>query len=605
MYFDLLDWSIIGGYSILALGLGVWLSRRASGSSEDYFLAGRSLPWWVAGISMVATTFAADTPLGITKLVADHGIAGNWFWWSLAFSHVLAAFVFSRLWRRSGVITDASLIAIRYSGREAAVLQGSKAFIYAVVLNCITMGWVILAMAKIMRIFFDWSRLLPPPLWNGLVAIWPDGMRIDPSAGFSILLCAAIALGYASLAGMWGVAVTDLVQFVLAMVGSIALAWYAVKHVGGLESLRHRLDDLYGADSGIQEIVPTADSGLLSPLTLFVYVGVIWWAQKYSDGSGYLMQRMAASKNEREALKGTLLFAVAHYALRPWPWILVAMAALVIFPVGAHPGLDRELTYPMLMADLLPHGLLGLAVTAMLAAFMSTLDTHLNWGASYIVEDIYRRFVNPEATPKQQIRVARASGVVLVVLGGLVATVMDSVAGAWMLLVLLMGGIGSVNIARWIWWRVSAWSELVALASSLLTAAVVSNIPGMEYGEKILWVVSISSTAWVSATFLLPGTDHEVLRSFYQKVRPPGAWGRVARGCDRQRLPDDLGGGRVVAAWMLGMVLVYGLNFGIGQMLLGRPALGILLVMAGIVSGWWALELSRPAASPGSMAQET
>ncbi len=581
-----LDWSIVGLYLVGALGVGAWVSRRASESTLSYFVAGRTLPWWVAGTSMVATTFAADTPLWVAGVVATKGIAGNWFWWSFAIAHVLGAVYIARLWRRSEVITDAGVIERRYSGRPASALRAVKAFFFAVPINCITMGWVVLAMRKIMGVFVDWPSLLGPETFAAFADAWPKGIDVDPSTGLSVLVAMTLAVVYSTLGGLRGVVLTDLLQFTLAMVGAVAVAWLGVRAVGGLDALPGRLEAATGDAAGLMALVPAADSEWM-PLHLFgLYLLVLWWAQKYSDSGGYLAQRMSACRDDREAAKATLLFVALHYVARSWPWILAGLAAVVLYPGAA----DPEASYPRLMLDVLPAGLLGVAVTSLLAAFMSTIDTHVNWGASYLVTDLYARFVRPNASEEHYVRASRIAVVLVAVLAALIASQMTSIDAAWKFFSALGSGLGLVSLARWLWWRVNAWSEIAALAATSVVTAVLTFVVPHYTGEpvsffaSVLLTMGISTAVWVTVTWLTPPTDPEVLDAFYRAVRPVGWWGPVRARCGDAGVPAE-SGRHILLAWGAGIAFVYLLLFGLGQLLLGSVLLGLVLTAAGALAG--------------------
>lgn len=415
-----LDWFIIGGYILFSLGVGVYFSRRAGKSTEEYFLSGRSLPWWMVGTSMVATTFAADTPLAITEFVRGDGIWQNWFWWNLLLSGLLGALLFSRLWRRAEVLTDNELLEIRYSGKPAAILRAFKAGYFAVLYNFIVMGWVINAMASVAAVMLNIDR------WT---AVW---------------LCVAIALLYALLSGFWGVVVTDLVQFIIAMAGSIILAIIAIDAVGGMNVLLEKLSALSSTgvvhENTLKFIppVPEASANTLtfweSPFSKFlIFISVMWWSHHGTDGGGYIIQRMMSAKNEKHALAATLWYNLAHYALRVWPWIAVALVSIVVFPIipDSHAELGAKAGYPLIMKEFLGTGFKGLLVVSFLAAFMSTIDTHLNWGASYLVNDIYKRFIKKEAGQRHYVLVSRIITVILMICSAFVAINMQSVSKAW------------------------------------------------------------------------------------------------------------------------------------------------------------------------------
>ena len=402
-----IDAAIIIAYILFALGLGLHYSKRAGSNIGEFFVSGRNLPWWLAGTSMVATTFAADTPLAVTGLVVKDGIAGNWLWWNMVLSGMMATFLFSRLWRRAEILTDVELTELRYSGKSASLLRGFRALYIGLPINCITMGWVILAMQKIIGLTFN----LPDTTSSRILIV---------------LVCMLIAGIYCALSGFWGVVMTDIVQFCMAMIGSIALAVIAVTKIGGIGALKTKLAEVHGADHTILNFVPDFSAGEMVILTFGVYLGVQWWASNGVDGSGYIAQRMFAARDERNTLLATLWFNIAHYTIRLWPWILVALVSMVVYPNLE----DPEAGYPMLMLDYLPVGLLGLMMTAFLAAFMSTIDTHLNWGASYLVNDFYKRFFKPEADDRHYVIVSRVSVVLIMVVAGVTSLFMQSIAGA-------------------------------------------------------------------------------------------------------------------------------------------------------------------------------
>ncbi|MDO8348878.1 MAG: sodium:solute symporter family protein, partial [Planctomycetota bacterium] len=431
-----LDWSIIVAYFAISLGIGLWYKKRAGSSFLEYFASGRALPWWIAGTSMVATTFAADTPLAVTGLVAKNGLAGNWFWWAFAFGGMLTVFVFAKLWRRAEVLTDVELIEMRYAGRPAAVLRGFRAFYIAVVMNSIVIGWVTKAMADVLQ-----QTVLIDAAKDGQAAFWLVAVML------------AVTGVYATLSGMWGVAITDVIQFVLAMAGCIALAVVAVAHVGGTDALQERVTAAFGGQGDPLAFVPDfSGDGAVMPLGVFlVMVLSQWWATWYPGaepgGGGYIVQRMASCKDENHAQKATLLFQLAHYCLRPWPWILVAFAALAMHP-ELRTAKDPGLGYPMLIRELAPVGLRGLLLVTFAAAFMSTISTQMNWGASYLVNDVYKRFVAPGADDRRLLRMSHLASVAVLALGGAVAWFMVvrgvSVDDAWAFLAALGAGVGGV-----------------------------------------------------------------------------------------------------------------------------------------------------------------
>ena len=547
-----LDIGIVVAYLCFALAVGIYSMRRASGSTVAFFAAGRSLPGWLLGISMVATTFAVDTPLAVTGIVAKDGIAGNWFWWCTAVAHVGVIVLFGRLWRRSEVLTDAELVEIRYGGRAASVLRSVQACFFAVVVNSIVLGWGLVAASKLVE------AVLPT---------WP--------AWWTIFAMVAFALLYASLGGLRAIVLTDLAQFTFAMGGALALAIYAVHEVGGLAALLEGVRTTPGVAPDTLDLLPRPSSGTAVITVFATYMLVQWWARLASDGGGYLAQRMVAAKDPEQARIAATWFVWLHYVVRPWPWILVALAALVIYPPGAGllPDGDREAAYPLLLVKLLPSGLLGIALASLLAAFMSTVDTHLNWGTSYLVNDLYRRLLRPQAGRKELLVATWAGMLVMAALALAVASRFDTVEGAWRFLALTGAGLGLPTILRWLWWRMTAWGELAGMAVGATTgAALITLWPDMLYAHRLWIVVGASLVASGLAVALGPRCDEKVLQRFHDQVKPPGFWGRFGRAD---------GFGLLLLAWLAGAVSVYSVLLGIGSLLLGSPGRGAALVRVG------------------------
>ena len=586
------DVAIIAGYFVTALGIGLWFKRRAGSSFVEYFVSGRSLPWWIAGTSMVATTFAADTPLWVTGKVAAHGLAGNWLWWSFAFGGMLTVFVFSKLWRRAGVLTDVELIELRYTGRAAAFLRGFRAFYVAVVMNSIIIGWVTKAMTNVLTqtVLYDGA---------GAVAGAPDG-----SVDFWLVAAMLAVTGvYSVLSGMWGVAITDAIQFVLAMVGCTLLAIVAIDRVGGTDALREQVGERFGG--GEQAFAYVPDFGAQLPwMPVGVFLAMVltqWWASWYPGnepgGGGYIVQRMAACRDERHAVKATLLFQLAHYCLRPWPWILVAFAALALHPeirtwaTDADPATDPELGYPMLIRELAPDGLRGLLLVAFAAAYMSTVSTHMNWGASYLVNDLYKRFVAPRATERELLRASRIASAAALTLGGAVSWYMVehrvSIDDAWQLLLALGAGVGAVFVLRWFWWRVNVWSEITAMVGSLVFYGLFTTWPATaslptEY--RSLMVASATLVVWIVVTFATRPEPHEHLVAFYRLIRPDGpGWRPVAAAAPDVR-PDG-GLGRSVVCAVLGTTVVWTTLPAIGAVIFGDTGEAVLLGAVALAAG--------------------
>ncbi len=568
-----LDWAIVLGYFALSLGIGMFFRRRAGRGMVDYFVSGRSLPWWIVGTSMVATTFAVDTPLAVTGWVRTEGIWKNWFWWNYAVSHVLIVFVFARLWRRAEVITDNELIEMRYSGKPAAFLRGFKAFYFATLFNFIVMGWVISAMAKVMHVFFGFETT------------------------FAIIAILAVAVIYTMVGGLWGVVFTDMFQYVVAVLGTAALAYVVVSspEVGGLgglwsgvEGLGERVSFLMTPESG----TPVRDGFFDSSFFVFlIYISVIWWSSHNSDGGGYIVQRLSSAKNERHAMGGMAWFVLNHYVIRLWPWVVVAVCSLIVFPTATPAGGDDEAMYVVMVKSFLGPGLLGLLFVTFLSAFMSTITTQLNWGASYLVNDIYRRFLKRDGTPSHYVFVSRVCTLLLSVAAGVVAFQIKDIGQAWIYLWAMSAGIGGVLVLRWFWWRINAWSEIAALGTSLITIAAVTlytKFAGVELTMKHqILVVPASIAVWVAVTYLTAPEPAETLKGFYEKIRPWGWWGPVRRECPGVSPPPLA---RELISWVLGVSFVFCAMMGIGKLLLGHALEGgvmaALAVLAGALLYW-------------------
>lgn len=583
-----LDWGVVLLYLVFSLVLGLYLSRRGSRSLTDFFVSGRSLPWWLAGTSMAATTFSIDTPLYVTGLVARQGIAGNWQWWSFAISHIMLVYVFARLWRRAEVITDAELTEIRYGGRPAALLRGVRAFIFAVPINVIGMGYAMLAAKKV-------------AVALGLGNALPAGMTADPGL-WAVIFIAIFTLIYAGLAGLWGVVTTDFFQFFLGLLGATVVAVVAVVDIGGLGALRERI-----VAQGLGEhlsILPTGELAQLGLGTFLAYLGIQWWAFRRSDGGGEFVQRLSASRTEAEAERAAWFFNVLNYVVRTWPWILVGLVALVIYPELTVAGADAEMAYPRLMLDYLPAGVLGLVVASLVAAFMSTVSTQINWGASYIANDLYLRFARPSASQRELVWVGRISSAVLVTLAGWVAFHANSVGTIFTFMIAIGTGPGAVLILRWFWSRVNAWAEVAAMVAGLAIAlflylptidwtgagplatlmAALARVaePIAAAGPAGVLPVTAFGTAliWLAVMFLTPPESDEVLDRFYLRARPGGPGWRRQRERTGVEPVQDLG--RDLWSVLFGCGVIFGTMFAIGGVLLlsWGTALGATLLAA-------------------------
>jgi Na+/proline symporter len=551
------DWILIALYFAVSAAIGLAYTKRAGRSLADYFVTGRSLPWWLAGTSMVATTFAADTPLAVAGLVARYGVAGNWLWWSMAFSGILTVFFFARLWRRAGVLTDVEFAELRYGGRPAAVLRGFRALYLALPVNLIIMGWVTRAMATILEITLD----VDP--WRAAIALF------------------AITALYSVFSGLWGVIVTDVFQFVVAMTGSILLAVLAVDWIGGMDSLVAQASARYGSEAAAFGVLPPTDQAWLPLSTLLVFLAVQWWAAWYPGaepgGGGYIAQRILSAKDERHGLLATLWFNIAHYALRPWPWILVGFVGALRYPNLENP----EHGYVRVMVDVLPSPWKGLLLAAFAAAYMSTISTHLNWGSSYLVNDVYLRFLKPSASPRAQVFASRAATALLMLLSLVVMRYLTSVEQGWRLLLGLGAGTGLVLILRWYWWRINAWSELAAMAASavvsflLIRTGHTGDTATGDFALTMLVTVGVSSAVWIAVTLLTRPEQDAVLERFYRQVRPGGrGWRRVSErlGLGVEPIP---GGALSWVNWLAGVAAVYAAVFAVGALVTGHGLRGL------------------------------
>ena len=589
------DWSIVAFYLILTMGLGLYLSRKASNSIEDFFVSGRSLPWWLAGISMAATTFSIDTPLLIAGIVGSQGIVGNWLWWSFGISHLTMIYVFARMWRRSDVITDAELTEIRYGGNTAAVLRGVKAFIFAIPMNCIGIGYAMLGMVKVVDAL---------EIWQGLgIEASDTSLKIWSVIGVSLFV-----LVYAGLAGLWGVVATDFFQFVLALVGAILVAAIALDSIGGIRVLVESVSQLPDRDYlALVPITLGGDGGFLSfsknaGITLSAFsanIFVQWWAWRRSDGGGEFVQRFAAAKNETEAEKAAWMFNIMHYVVRTWPWIIVALVAVVVFPDLT----DKELGYPKLMLEYLSPGLLGLVVASLVAAFMSTVSTSINWGASFITNDLYRRFVQPDASQEQLVFVGRMSSVLVTALGAIAAFVAQDIGTVFQLIIAIGTGSGLVLVLRWFWWRVNATAELTAIVSSFFIGMATSLGPLKieDYGIRVITITVVVCSLWIAVMFLTPPESEETLDRFYRCVRPGGpGWARQQANTGLTPIQDlSLDIKRAIAA----NFILFGALLGTGGFLLLQSRMGWVAWTIAVLGWMWLRQLNkqqiRPMPRPG------
>ncbi len=559
-----IDWIIIGIYFAVSLTIGFYMSRRASRSTTDFFLSGRNLPWYIAGTSMVATTFAADTPLAVTELVAENGIAGNWLWWNMLFGGMLTVFFFARLWRRAGILTDCELVSIRYSGKAASLLRGFRALYIGILMNMVVLAWVNLAMVKILSVMFPTLTVF------GITELNFLGVTISSHLIVVAGLLLFVAF-YSALSGLWGVSLTDSFQFVIAMIGCIVLAIFALRHpdVGGIAGLREKLPDT------VFSFFPTiGETGIKNVLTLSItafiaYLGVQWWASWYPGaepgGGGYVAQRMMSAKNEKHSLMATLWFQIAHYGIRPWPWIIVALVTLILYPNAS----DKGAAYVMVIRDILPSGLTGLLMAAFLAAYMSTMASQMVWGTSYIVNDFVKPFVKPYASEKYLVRVSRLTTFVLMVLSIIATTQFSKISDAWKFILACSGGIGLVLILRWFWWRINAWSEIAAMVAPFAVYPFLKIYTQFEFELILIITVAFSTIVWLTVTLLTKPTAKDTLINFYRRVHPGGiGWKKISN--ELPEVKSDSGFKYLFYAWFGGCITVFSFLFGTGQLILGQ-----------------------------------
>ena len=600
MSFTLLDWSAIVGYLAITLIVGLWFRRRSGRSVDDYFVSGRNVNWWLAGTSMVATTFAADTPLVVTGLVYAQGISGNWLWWGFLFSGMMTVFLFSRLWRRSGLLTDVQFAEIRYSGKPAAFLRGFRALYLGLLMNCVILGWVTKAMTSIIA-----TTLANTPMLAHISRFMSAhfGSVWSGNDGAALAICVFFLIPftglYVALGGLWGVLWTDLFQFVLKMTIVIGVAYFAVVACGGMTAMLDSLRRMQAA-AGTNAANPlgffpefsrglTAEPLWMVPVANFlVFIGLQWWAFWYPGaepgGGGYIAQRIFSARDEKQGLLSVLWFNIAHYTIRPWPWIITGLAVIVLYPGLQHP----ESGYMMVLNAHLPHQYRGIAIAGFLAAFMSTIATQLNWGASYLVADFYRRFVKKTASEGHYVLVSRLSTVLLVIVSAWVSVQLGSIASGWQVVLQVGAGTGAVYILRWYWWRINAWSEISAMACSLFVTIVLNRWQpftgngSLVFAKSTLATTIVTTVVWLTVTLLTKPEPDEVLVRFYRHVRPDvRGWKRVAAQAPEAGQHRDIGSNLV--AWLLGCAMVYLCLFGAGKILFRQPMLGAVLLVGSAI----------------------
>ena len=570
-----IDWIIVVVSIIVSFLPAVLLAKRAGSSTAEFFTSGRAAPWWLIGVSMVATTFSTDTPNLVTNFVREKGVANNWQWWAFLLTGMATVFFYAKLWRRSGVLTDLEFYEQRYSGKPATLVRGFRAVYLGLFFNCVIMATVNLAAAKIANVILGWPM------------------------GKTLLICAVLNIAFAATSGLWGVRVTAFIQFGIAMPGSFAAAYYALQQpeVGGLAGL------IAKTDPKVLSLVPDFGDWGLTLSVLIIPITVQWWSVWYPGaepgGGSYIAQRMLAAKSEKDAVSGTLFFNVAHYALRSWPWIIVALCSMLVYPqlsdiARTFPYVDpnligHDMAYPA-MLKFLPHGMLGLMVAGILAAYVSTIATHLNWGTSYLVHDFYRRFMRPDAAERHYVAVGRlVTGLLMIVAAG-ITFVLETASASFQLLLSVGAGTGLLYLLRWFWWRVNAWCEIAAMASSFLIAIgfAVAAKAGLPVASHISLILTVAATTlvWVTVAYVTPPTDRRTLVSFYKLIRPAGrGWESIRAEAGVGPSPDSLS--QSLLGWVLGCAFVYAALFGVGSALYGRTPQAIMWLVVFLVSGVW------------------
>ena len=567
-----LDWAIVVASIIICFIPAIMLARRGASSTAEFFTSGRAAPWWLIGISLVATTFSTDTPNLVTNLVRTGGVASNWAWWAFLLTGMATVFFYARMWRRSQVLTDLEFYEIRYSGKAASFVRGFRSIYLGLFFNCFIMATVNLAAVKIANVMLGWPM------------------------GKTLLICALLNVFFAATSGLWGVMVTDLIQFGIAMAGSFAAAYYALQQpeVGGLSGLVAR------TDPAVLGLIPDFGNWPLALSVLIIPITIQWWSVWYPGaepgGGSYIAQRMLAAKTERDALAGTLLFNVCHYALRPWPWIIVALASILVYPeltdiTRTFPHVDpnlvgHDMAYSA-MLKFLPTGIMGLMVAGLLAAYVSTMSTHLNWGTSYLVHDLYRRFMVPAASEKHYVMVGRLVTAVLMVLAAAFTYVFDSAKESFNLLLSIGAGTGLLYLLRWFWWRINAWSEVAAMASSFIVAVgfFIAAKTGHGVADHISLIITVAVTTlvWVAVTYLAKPTDRSTLVSFYRLVRPAGpGWNGIREESGVGSSPDSFSNS--LLGWVLGIAFIYSALFGAGSFIYGKTPQGMMWLVVFVLS---------------------
>lgn len=589
MSLELLDWVVVFGYLLISIGIGIFVVKHDSKNITDFFVAGRNLPWWLLGTSIAATWFATDAPLAVTALVRTKGIYGNWLWWYLGTGIMMMVFFYAKYWRRAQILTDAEMIELRYSGKSASVLRGFTAVFFGVFKNCISLGWIMLAMLKFCNVMTGWS------------------------AEFALGITLTLALIHTLISGIKGVVILDMLHFSAGTISSILFAILVLIKVGGPTALSEKLAASTSAPLGITDMLPNISHiGTTEMIAFVCLIGVLWLGQ--AQGDGYIVQRLFSAKNEKHAIKASLWFAVAGVVILTWPWIVVGLGSIVILPIsGASEALlaDPELTYPMMINEVLPVGLRGLLVAAFMAAFMSTVDTHLCWGGSYMVNDIYKRFVNNKANDNHYLLVSRISIVFLLLLSALAAWQMDSIAGAWIYIIEIISSIAIILMLRWFWWRINAWSEITSMLSALILANGFLWVQWLHNFDLVSDSVMEMVNGWYSkdlaliratillllctcisilVTFITKPVDNTTLLNFYIKVRPKGWWGPIAKQVSESS--DNSSSQDSWLGFLFGVIFLNSILFSVGHAVLGGYTVALILLFISVGSGWLTIKLA-------------
>ena len=597
MGLELLDWAVITGYLLLSIGIGVFVVKHDSKNITDFFVAGRNLPWWLLGTSIAATWFATDAPLAVTALVRTKGIYGNWLWWYLGAGIMMMVFFYAKYWRRAEILTDAEMIELRYSGKSASILRGFTAAFFGIFKNCISLGWIMLAMLKFSNVMLGWS------------------------AEFALGITLTLALIHTLVSGIKGVVVLDMLHFSAGTISTILLAILVLVQVGGPTELSLKLAASTDAPLGITDMLPNMSHiGATEMIAFVCLIGVLWLGQ--AQGDGYIVQRLFSAKNEKHAIKASLWFAVAGIVILTWPWIVVGLGSVVILPISeASEALlaDPELAYPMMINEVLPVGLRGLLVAAFMAAFMSTVDTHLCWGGSYAVNDIYKRFINNKADDNHYLMVSRISIVLLLLLSAVAAWQMDSIAGAWIYIIEIVSGIAIILMLRWFWWRINAWSEITSMLSALILANgflwakwlhnfgllsdTVLDLVNGWYSEDVALIratilLLLCTSISILVTFMTKPVDNTTLLHFYTKVRPKGWWGPIAK--QLPELVDESSSRESWLGFLFGVIFLNSILFSVGHAVLGGYKVALILLLLGMGSGWLTIKLMDSVKTQGA-----